>query len=48
MSLVAALFLLVVVLALYFLPSIIAVSRNHHQFWPIFIVNVFFGWTFIG
>jgi hypothetical protein len=34
--------------ALYFLPFIIAASRRHPQSAPIFIINFFFGWTFIG
>ena len=35
-------------LALYMLPTIIAVCRDHHQGGAIAIVNIFFGWTFIG
>lgn len=34
--------------ALYFLPFIIAASRRHPQSAPIFIINFFFGWTFVG
>jgi len=34
--------------ALYFLPFIIAASRRHPQSAPIFVINFFFGWTFIG
>ena len=32
----------------YFLPNIIAYFRNHRNFNPIFIINLFFGWTVIG
>jgi hypothetical protein len=32
----------------YFLPVVIAGARHHHQVAPILIVNLFFGWTFIG
>ena len=32
----------------YFLPAIIAWRRGHHQQNPIFIINLFFGWTLIG
>lgn len=34
--------------ALYFLPTIIAVYRKHHNAVPIGIVNLCFGWTFVG
>jgi Superinfection immunity protein len=35
-------------LALLFLPTLVAKSRNHPNTLPIFLVNLFFGWTFIG
>jgi hypothetical protein len=35
-------------LALYMIPTIIAICRDHHQCGAIAIVNFFFGWTFIG
>jgi hypothetical protein len=35
-------------LALLFLPTLIATSRRHPNVLPIFLVNVFFGWTFVG
>ena len=35
-------------LALLFLPTLVAKSRNHPNTLPIFLVNFFFGWTFIG
>jgi len=38
----------VAILALYFLPSIIAWRRNHNNENPIILTNLFFGWTFIG
>ncbi|HSL83671.1 MAG TPA: superinfection immunity protein, partial [Thermoanaerobaculia bacterium] len=37
-----------VLLAVYFLPSLIATKRGHHQTGAIAVVNVFLGWTFIG
>jgi len=37
-----------IVLALYFLPAIIALDRRHRNSMPIFIVNLFLGWTIIG
>jgi hypothetical protein len=35
-------------LALLFLPTLVARSRNHPNILPIFLVNLFLGWTFIG
>jgi hypothetical protein len=35
-------------LALLFLPTLVAKSRNHPNTLPIFLVNLFLGWTFIG
>jgi Superinfection immunity protein len=35
-------------LALLFLPTLIAKSRRHPNVFPIFLINVFFGWTFVG
>jgi hypothetical protein len=35
-------------LAMYFLPSIIAAARGHHQLAPIIVINFFLGWTVIG
>jgi hypothetical protein len=31
-----------------FLPAIVAFRRGHEYRWPIFIVNLFLGWTLIG
>lgn len=33
---------------IYLLPWIIAASRSHPQVAPIFIINLFLGWTLIG
>jgi len=38
---------LVAGLFLYFLPTIVA-SLRHHQAAPVFVLNLFLGWTFIG
>jgi hypothetical protein len=35
-------------LALLFLPTLVARSRNHPNTPAIFLVNLFFGWTFLG
>jgi hypothetical protein len=33
---------------LYFLPSLIAYARGHHNWVPILLVNFFTGWFFLG
>ncbi len=40
--------LLVIVAFLYFLPSLISDWRGHDSKFAIFLVNLLFGWTFIG
>lgn len=37
-----------VTLGVYFLPAIIAASREHHQGGSIFVLNLFLGWTVLG
>lgn len=32
----------------YFLPTIIAVHRQHHNRVAIFVLNLLFGWSFVG
>jgi len=39
---------LLVLVAGYFLPTIIALSRNHHNACAICALNCFLGWTVIG
>ena len=34
--------------ALYFMPTIVAVRRKHRNAVPIFVINLFFGWTLIA
>lgn len=34
--------------AVYFLPTFIAVKRNHSNRTPIMLTNIFFGWTVVG
>ena len=34
--------------AVYFLPTLVAASRQHPDGWAIFVVNLFLGWTLIG
>jgi hypothetical protein len=45
------LWLLLVLLAsfaLYFVPTIVAVTRQSHMLAAVVVVNVLLGWTFIG
>jgi len=39
---------LLVSMALYFLPSIVAKAREHPQFVFILVVNLLFGWSGVG
>ena len=45
---VSAVVFLLVIVAVYFLPTVVAVQRGHHQAAAIAIVNIFLGWTFLG
>lgn len=50
-ALIAMLFTVTLALGLllgYFLPALVANARKHKNTTPIFLVNLFFGWTFIG
>jgi len=42
------LIILALIIVCYFLPSIIASFRGHHQMAAIFLLNIFIGWTSIG
>lgn len=39
---------LLIVLALYFLPTIVAVARKVTHQGSVVVINLFLGWTFIG
>ena len=39
---------LILLAAIYFLPSIISAVVGHHQQGSIFVINLLLGWTFIG
>lgn len=39
---------LLILIAIYLLPFIIAMLRRHPNRWPIFWTVLFFGWTLIG
>jgi hypothetical protein len=45
---IVILLIFVIGLAFYFLPTMIAIFRPHHQCASIAVINLFFGWTFIG
>lgn len=40
--------LVVIGLALYWLPTLVAWRRHHHQLGSIFVLNLLLGWTVIG
>jgi len=40
--------LLVLVVAFYFLPTLIAVMRSHRNLAGVILLNLLAGWTFIG
>lgn len=40
--------IVLIVIVSYFLPTLIAVLREHHNRLPISLLNFFLGWTFIG
>ena len=39
---------ILVVFALYFIPTLNAYSRRHPNAGPIMIINLFLGWTIVG
>ena len=43
-----SLLLLALVIALYFVPWLVAVSRKHNNAGAIAVLNIFLGWTFLG
>ncbi len=42
------LLILAILLAFYFLPTLIASQRGHHSTGAIFLLNFLLGWTFMG
>lgn len=40
--------LIVLIFSLYFLPFLIASLRQHKNILAIFLLNLAFGWTFLG
>lgn len=41
-------FAFLIVLVLYFLPSVVAVARKVRHQGSVVVINLFLGWTFIG
>jgi len=41
-------FLIIFGLLLYFIPSIVAFSKNRHNKSAVLVLNIFLGWSFIG
>lgn len=39
---------LIIGLCVYFIPVIVAYIRKHYDIIPIAILNIMFGWTFLG
>ncbi|MGQ3683919.1 MAG: superinfection immunity protein [Candidatus Loosdrechtia sp.] len=37
-----------ILLAIYFIPTIVACNREHPSKAAIFVLNIFLGWTFLG
>jgi hypothetical protein len=48
LALIAWVLAVMVGVAFYFLPGIIAFKRNAEHITPIFVLNLLLGWTFIG
>lgn len=48
MNAFGALAILALALAWYLLPTLIAVTRKHHNAMAIFLLNLFLGWSVIG
>jgi len=40
--------LFVFIVGVYFFPTIVATLREHRNDVPVFVLNLFFGWTLIG
>ena len=43
-----AIIVLGVIVAAYFMPTIVAAVRGHHNTTAIFLLNLFLGWSLIG
>ena len=48
MDAIGGLIVLVILLAIYFLPTIVASNRGHQSAGAIFFLNLLLGWTLLG
>jgi len=48
MDVLVGLWLIVMLIGVYFLPTIIAVERNVVNKWSVAVINAFLGWTLLG
>ncbi len=48
MEVLAGLVLLALLVALYFLPAIVAFNRELTNRWSVFVLNLLLGWTLVG
>ncbi|QCG97805.1 superinfection immunity protein [Azospirillum sp. TSA2s] len=44
----ALLIISLICIAIYFLPTIVAVNRDHTSKGGVIVINIFLGWTFLG
>jgi hypothetical protein len=44
----AAIFVLLFLMAIYFVLAIVAITRHHHNTLAIFVTNLLLGWTLLG
>ena len=47
MGIFCGLIVLLAIIGVYFIPSAVAYDRKHKQLLPIFILNLFLGWTLL-
>ena len=48
MKIIFAIIILIILMAIYFLPTSIASSKKHKNTGAIAVINLFLGWTFLG
>jgi hypothetical protein len=47
-DIITGFFFLGILTLLYWLPTIVAITRKHANLGPVIVVNLFLGWTFVG
>lgn len=47
-GLIVGLFILAIILGLYFLPGILATARHAKNAAPVWVIDIFLGWTLVG